>query len=368
MNSYYIEPRAALVFRSGRPFGQGGDAQSLSGPLPSSLAGAVRTCWAEQQGWRLPEMDQDQIDKLQAQSVLGPLLAQRRDNGVDYLFPRPADALYLTPEGGKTKLFALQPAALPEDAGCDLPAGLRPVWLEANAGKGKPAAGPKWWLEKHFYEWLLGIKPDYDDLQQRGWVGPISDPRTHVSLEASTQAGIDGLLYQTEGVDYRGMANDRVFVFSIEEHLQVPTLIRLGGEARPSVLQAGAELPKVPDGLVNAIKQSGRLRLVLLTPAIFDQGWKPEWLDDELEGCVPGTDTRLKLEAAAVPRWEPVSGWDLRQGKPKALRRMVPAGAVYWFRLLDGSVQDLWLRHISDQEQDRRDGFGLAVPAHWKQD
>jgi CRISPR-associated protein Cmr3 len=43
---------------------------------------------------------------------------------------------------------------------------------------------------------------------------------------------------------------------------------------------------------------------------------------------------------------------------------MVPAGSVYFFELLEGdpsAVLESWLRPVSDNEQDRKDGFGLAL-------
>jgi CRISPR-associated protein Cmr3 len=53
---------------------------------------------------------------------------------------------------------------------------------------------------------------------------------------------------------------------------------------------------------------------------------------------------------------------------PKPVRRMVPAGGVYFFELLKGQSSDLeklWLESVSDEEQDRRDGFGLATWGIW---
>ena len=47
---------------------------------------------------------------------------------------------------------------------------------------------------------------------------------------------------------------------------------------------------------------------------------------------------------------------------------MVPAGAVYWLSIEQAVAVDkldLWLQSLCDQEQDRRDGFGLALPAPW---
>jgi CRISPR-associated protein Cmr3 len=112
------------------------------------------------------------------------------------------------------------------------------------------------------------------------------------------------------------------------------------------------------------------LTLTLLTPAIFAAGYRPDWLDEDLQGEPPGVaGLRLQLVAAALERWQPHSGWDLAEQAPRATRKLVGAGATYWFRLLDepddGALASLWLASLCDDEQDRRDGYGLALPAPW---
>ena len=85
-----------------------------------------------------------------------------------------------------------------------------------------------------------------------------------------------------------------------------------------------------------------------------------------------GCGVRLQLVAAAVERWQPHSGWDLLKKEPRQTRKLVSAGATYWFRLLEPTTPEalagLWLASLCDHEQDRRDGFGLALPAPWDSD
>ena len=54
-----------------------------------------------------------------------------------------------------------------------------------------------------------------------------------------------------------------------------------------------------------------------------------------------------------------MSGWSYRAGGPKAIRRTVPAGGVYFFEseAADNSaLAGRWLRPVSDEESERRDG------------
>jgi CRISPR-associated protein Cmr3 len=51
---------------------------------------------------------------------------------------------------------------------------------------------------------------------------------------------------------------------------------------------------------------------------------------------------------------------------------MVPAGATYFFEAIgEGPLaqitNNLWLRSVCDKEQDRLDGFGLALWGLWNE-
>ena len=112
--------------------------------------------------------------------------------------------------------------------------------------------------------------------------------------------------------------------------------------------------------------------MALASPAVFDGGWRPRWVQDgKPPGLDPRDDVTLKLVSVCVPRWRPLSGWNFEAGRtgPKAARRMVPAGSVYFFeaRGATSALARLWLRPVSDQEQDRKDGFGLALWGVWSE-
>lgn len=111
--------------------------------------------------------------------------------------------------------------------------------------------------------------------------------------------------------------------------------------------------------------------MVLLTPAHFQAGFRPEWLLQAQHGVMP------RLVAAAIGRPQVVSGWDYEIRKPKPTRRLAPAGSVFFLKL-DGGEQniDQWIdavlmNCVSDDDengnhyQTRLDGFGLAALGAW---
>jgi CRISPR-associated protein Cmr3 len=143
----------------------------------------------------------------------------------------------------------------------------------------------------------------------------------------------------------------------------------LGGERRIVCWRASSEtLPACPQAVRTQMLQQRACRVVLLTPAHFTQGYAPTWLRTPRHGITP------QIQAIAVPRPQVVSGWDMERKTPgpKASRRLAPAGSVIFLSLEGGTDANLtewidktWMQCISDDPQDRLDGFGLAVLGTW---
>jgi CRISPR-associated protein Cmr3 len=382
---YLITPLAPLVVRGGKPFGAG-SRDGDNAPLPSAMAGALRAQLIDSQGWS----DQTAKDAciqsaLQCISV-GPLYLHEDAQGqLTPWVPCPADALYLTPEqpAHPVTVHRLAPGGWPSACGADLPPGLLPL-MGANLPKSKPVAGPRWWPLSQLRQWRsqqaatmpCATVPDE----------PALDLRTHVAINPATLAAADGKLFQIEGRDHGpflhraakgqpAQAAGRWHLFARlgGDKTLPPSALTLGGERRLSQLSpasaATAELfapTKTESQALGELKTGQWLALSLITPAVFAQGWRPGWLDKTLQGSPPQTPgLRLQLRAAAVPRWQGISGWDLPKNKPKASRRAVAAGAVYWFEVLNTEPADasaLWLAPLSDHPQDRLDGWGAALP------
>ncbi|MCS6787457.1 MAG: hypothetical protein NZ524_10545, partial [Thiobacillaceae bacterium] len=102
-------------------------------------------------------------------------------------------------------------------------------------------------------------------------------------------------------------------------------------------------------------------KLVLTTPGLFAQGWRPD--------LPPALAARLVC--AAVPRFEVVSGWDLAAWAPKLAQRAVPAGAVYWFEDFAGDADmlaewvagGLWGENADPRR--RAEGYNNALLGVW---
>lgn len=377
-----LDPLAPVICRSGRPFDDQAGPDGARFPPPSTVSGCLRTAWARQSGRYLGKgMADEQVAELMGVAVAGPLLARVDPLGGLCLYaPKPADALYFG-VGDLARCVRATPARLPESCGMDLPDNLLPVYLDGG-DKEKSGPGPAWWAWEDLLEFRRYQDPSHIQLSEGGWSPPTGDLRTHVAIDRNTLAAVSGQLFQTEGLDFgapEGLKGGAAEGFKLLVHCAeplAPALVHLGGERRLARLEPrlDAVWPEAPPDWIEDIGRAGGVVLTLLTPGLFSAGYRPGWLESSADGWLEGTpplapDLRLRLRAAALGRWQPHSGWDLAAQKPRAGRKLVPAGAVYWFQILGdptaADLEALWLTNLCDHLQDRRDGFGLALPAAW---
>lgn len=389
-----LTPRDPLIARDGRPFGagQGNRMRGLGWPLPSVVAGSFRTALVKAH----PDLDfgGDVPQRLMAIEVAGvfPTAAQ------ELYLPAPNDCAWDEKTG---KVFRVQPVPLGEGEGGDFPLqDLDPVRLTKEQAtedfKGKPI--PAWWPRSSYEDWLTTTNIEFpSDWFDNGFLNAgVQETRDHVCLDAETGAAAEGQLFATSGLNVthlprHGVAESAPFkerfaeiVLSTRVTLaenafeyvkSLNTWHPLGGERRLVHWRRidKAELWTCPASLTSRLEAANRIRMVLATPAVFEKGWKPGWLQDGLEGTLPGTGVKLRLVGVSNGRWKAVSGWSLAKLKnqprgPKPIRRMIPAGSVYFFEKVDGDPAELtehWLKSVSDGEQEQCDGFGLAVWGTW---
>ena len=374
-----LTPLAPLHFGDGRPFalseGDETHARSLVLPLPHTLANTVRTQVALASG--VDFRSAAALRQLHGVPVYGPLLFQNDKP----LFPSPLDALF-SPERGAPRLQPLRPWKAGKGR-TDLPEGLLPLRPQQAV---KAGSAPAFWQREDIRHWLNdGRAPGRPSSGRE----PPEEVRTHVRIDTERGAAAEGMLYSVAYRSYEILdKKDKAYTFRfytlrararIEDGIEPQPLGFLGGERRPVHLRALEGLSnnwwdapeEIRDLFASAdafLKADKLVRLVLATPALFEDGWRPGWLEKSGSGAkhLPRglSKVKLRLVAAAVGRRQPVSGWSLRENRPKPVRWAVPAGSVYFFEVEDGdpaAVLESWLRPVSDLEQDRKDGFGLAL-------
>jgi CRISPR-associated protein Cmr3 len=343
-------------------------------------------------------------------------------------FPVPKDIL-AKKNGKEWKVITLRPVLLEKGSGCDFPiVGLLPAMIpESNDEDFKPEKLPAFWSKKKMTEWLIdpdGVhftlcKSSNEDNGGQGdgcerkkkkecWENdpdfldaPKKDIRIHAGIDSNSGAAEDGMLFMSIGLDLTSKSQFRPVLLSARARVRMENnsvcckqinelneIHPFGGERRlahwsrsgePVGWKCPSEIPKKLEEL-----NTGKIRMVLATPAIFSKGWLPGWIDSvTLEGIPPrlkdDTKFKLKLISACTDRWRPISGWSAKAKSrgPKAIRRMVPAGSVYFFEAKSAeaasaeAARDLanshWLESVCDNPQDCKDGFGLAVWGVWEE-
>ncbi len=419
MKTWIIEPHDSFIARDGRPFGliAGVRASSLPFPFPSTTTGGVRTRdGLDAEG----VFDTNKISDVKKLEVRGALLVEidDDDNVVQWYANAPADALLLDAKEenkenaknedkekakNKATVCRLIPQTKPENALTNLPDDLMPLYLPKVKGKNgndvydkrKPHGyAPRFWKWDKFKEWLIEPKDfDVPSLYDFGISGLAQDERSHVAIEGETQASEEGKLFQTRGLEFtkqKQKLEDRSTKLCTATRLALAVstdaaninkgVASLGGERRLVSWRdfQGTENifdSKCDEKIVKSIVENQACRVVLLTPAYFEQGWKPTWIIQ---------NNNLELKAAAIQRTQVISGWDFEfigtrpdgsviHGRPKPTRRLVPAGSVFFFKLngnkdqIENWIARTWMNCISDDEQSRKDGFGLAVLGTWKE-
>lgn len=384
----FIEPLDVLFFRGNRLFGEGGAGDAIMPPMPSVVAGALRTRMLVSAG-----VDPARFGRGEAtlpadlQPVLGTpekpgtftltdlLPARRRADGVvEPLFPLPADLQVFADDSDAPEVRMLRPAR-PGPA-VATGTGLAALPVLRRDAPGKPAGG-YWLTAEGWRRYLSGEVPDGSVVVHQSALWKV-ERRLGIALDRGRRAAGDGMLYTTDAVS--PVQKDTVTGLLVgvagvkETQLPDDGLLRLGGDGRGAAVRPAlkASLPVADSG---DIARNGRFRVVLTTPGIFPAGWRLPGLDPEGNWSFPGGTARLIT--AAVPRPVTVSGWNLagasRAGAPKTARRAAPVGAVYWFDNFRGEPEalgklataGLWgLAQDNDLPTRRAEGFNRFAVAN----
>ncbi|RME81387.1 MAG: type III-B CRISPR module-associated protein Cmr3 [Zetaproteobacteria bacterium] len=362
----FLEPIDALYLRGNRLFGVtgGDDAPAQMPPWPSAVAGAIRSRMLVDGKVSLTDFaaGEASIENARLGEALGTpenpgsfriarfSLARRRGESVEPLLPLPAD---WTAFGSvdDLRLAAARPAPLPQGVQGSVALEQMP---RLSLEEPEKALSGFWLTFEGLARWLR------DEDIKDGLV-PVSelwrtDARLGIAMDARLRTAERSRIYTSDAV---ALARDVGFLAEVEgADGLVPRsgLLRFGGDGRGvRVHKARVEWPE-PDW--DEIRRTGRFRLLLTSPGIFEDAWKPR-----VEGA--------RLVAAAVPRGEVVSGWDLAKGAPKPAQRCAPTGSVYWFDGFRGDIEDL--KRLARKPLPSADpvriaeGFNTCLIGNWKE-
>lgn len=381
LQTWIIEPRDSLIVRDGKPFGGSiTHAVSLDFPFPSTTTGGVRTRAGLDSTTGIFTADPKDVKDIE---VRGSLLAEIKDDEiVEFYLPAPADALLLQKpeqkEKNEAQLFRLLPLNLPNSL--NNLSDLFPVGLNRTDKKDKPYGDLKFWNWRILKKWLsegVGEREfiKVENLENYGIGNLQKDTRTHVEIN-SNFASEDGALFQTRGLEFnygKDLTDARKFALVVfvdetngKKIEDKGKLAPLGGERRLVSWRKSEKTHLIcPDEIKTRIIEEKHCRLMLLTPAYFENG-------------MPQSNDDYEIKAVACNRYQTVSGWDFAftktengrtiYGQPKPTRRLLPAGSILFLKLKTDAetfVENAWFQCIGDNTQAKMDGFGLSILGTW---
>lgn len=395
-----IDPLDVLLFRDSKPFtaGESHRARSLFPPNPSTFLGAIRAKiindkLAEQNlefgsyyngDGKLKDLiaEVGAPDGKGALKLKGPFLVSPNGNNVFKIhFPLPRDLMQ--PEsrlGGSKPMNPLAPLeAISPGVHTNMP-DLKYLWSTAG---GEAPEGIAYFnaleLKRYLCDEPIASKRSSEQLYDH-------EPRVGIRLQREQRTAKLGQLYQIEFVRLEKDVRMLLYIsMKKDELLESDGLIVLGGEQRGAHFQneqidhlTGMEdlIKTMKKRLAAEIAKTEHFKIYLAAPAIFrvdcDEGrklygWLPSWINesDDFIGSCAGTE--VQLVSAAIGKPISIGGWDLAQRKSKGMRKAVPPGSVYYFKLREGDPQKLidnfHFQCISEDVPGA--GMGLAFVGLW---
>ncbi|MEW6419777.1 MAG: type III-B CRISPR module-associated protein Cmr3 [Nitrospirota bacterium] len=364
----FIEPNDVLMFRDGKPF-SGGDDHYASGifpPFPSTFYGAIRSKILSEhpqyERYLRGDIPDDLKEEIGTPSAYGNLaitnflFARKENEVINPVFPVPKDVIKIK---GKEQrdLFILRPnEGLSTQIKTNLPiTSLAPLWLKTDEPLEEATGFISLEIMRKYLEGTMQKEIiNSNDLFQR-------DERVGIKKDRIQKAAATGALYS---VEYFRLKEDVGFIVELSGVRSLPKegLMRLGGDHR-SVFYKESSF-QMPDAEVvkKKVNETGRFKHILLTPAIFNKGWIPDWIDSESgEGRL--NDVSLKLVSAAIGKPVYIGGFNLAKKIPKDMKKAVPQGSVYYLEIKQGSAEEIlnafWLQSISAEKQ--KEGFGISI-------
>ena len=373
----FLQPNDTFFFRDGKPFTKGDQSEgySIFPPLPSTILGALRTAYIAEHGDLSTFYAGKMTNTIGTPSSLGSMklrgafLADRKSGTY---FPIPLDLVRKKNEK-ENRLYPLE--VLPENSNFISNTVLAHYLGWVGSEEVEPETSGK--LHSiYMKQYLLGKRKSFRFRPYEDFI--CDEPKIGIGRDQRTLTSEESMLYRINMSRFQSrFLNTSELGFVVEyccdEKLPEKGLLKLGGEGKSFLYELSAHDPKpLPtkedeEALKAAIQKSGGFKLYFATPAIFEHGWLPKWIDKRTHCSqypVSGTGSMsIKLVTAAVGKPIPVGGWDMKKEEAKPTRCAVPAGSVYYFKIADESCVDTIIRtfhykNISDYQA--KEGFGLC--------
>ena len=394
-------PVDSWYFRESRPHGAtGGDRlDSLFPPPVKTLTGAIRTRLGDSlnvdwQAFRRGEAmwrdislntllgDSDSTGALR----FGPVQIML---GSDPLYPWPAILMEKTGAGAQRNNYSyarLQPGSVVH---CDLGRVALPE-LEQKKDSPDMSGGKiaeKDYLTGPLLEQLLNGDTPGAEMAEKGVVRLKTlfdlEPRLGIARNQATATVEEGMLYQTSHLRLHDAVSITLSLTGLPEavadqlqrDIQQSPLIRLGAEGRmAAITMARLNQPLLPTAPKPKGDEQGFMIMLLCEGDFGDishsplPGFNPT-VTEQGQTLWHGELNGMAVQLHTVMAGKPVrrGGWDLKSGRPAAMKSYVPAGSCYFLKPLGGaSVADALGLHGQAIGLQTNWGYGRIACGLWR--
>jgi CRISPR-associated protein Cmr3 len=177
------------------------------------------------------------------------------------------------------------------------------------------------------------------------------EPKIGIGLNNATTTVAEGKLYRVEMLRPKQGFSLQIEFEGIE--LAEKGLLKLGGEGKLASYTSITDTQPINSNI--NVNLNDTFKIYLATPAIFEKGYYPTHI-------FKNAKVEVELLSCAVGKSINVGGFDMVAREPKKLLRAVPAGSVYYFKLLSGNFADLQaaITKVGISECRTNEGFGIA--------
>jgi CRISPR-associated protein Cmr3 len=338
-----VTPLDTLFFRDGKPFSMGEDvwATGIFPSAPSVFYGMLRTAFASQNNINLSEIE-DTTKTLKINSII-------LQKAQDYLFPYPAD--FITTKDDETKL--LKP--IKNNVISNLNDETEFILKAEINGKVKDYFGMAYINDIDFSDYQ-NFNENIDFQAVKNDEIYITEPKVGIARENTTNTTEESKIYR---VGMIRPEKEVKFIINFEGlELEDKGFFKIGAENKIAHYKKINNLPEInyPEFIENKY-----LKIYLSTPAIFNNGHLPEFIEKgEFEGI------KIKLLTYALGKPQYFGGFDMKKRKPKTMRKAVPAGSVYYLEVDNAKALADKIHGKSISEQLQNEGFGICFCGTFK--
>lgn len=359
-----LEPLDVLMFRSSRPFFRGEQNIAESGPIsPTTFAGAIKTKLLLDYN---PYPPTDWWKKSEFKKIVALIGSPEDESKIslryvtfanlktfEEYFPLPMDIVF-----SEDTAMLLKPL---EDKTFALDNGLYSLISDSFYVDHKPFYLSREGLVKYLQGYVPIEKEQFFDAFQLYQ----HERRTGIMLNKNKKTADEGMLYSADFLRLNAQVGFVTWIDGLDNFPE-ECLLKIGGEGRVCSCRKLADWKPNPAKIIAEVNKSYRFKLYFATPTIFMANDNKTWWRPNIKMLEETLNAEVSLISVCLGKPVALGGWDAAKGKQKPLRKAVPAGTVYFFKLKERKKlsEDLEMPlQISDHEV--KSGLGSAFIGAW---